>query len=159
MDIAPPRVQFPHPTWRTSPLLVALHRRRMKIHPQKQAVGAVPVTGHLDHLCITTFPTAFVLTSCTEVLLGLSVLQDSLLLSTLTPVLPQPGWGLMAALTAAPENPIMQNEAGDNWAIPPWEASILWTGNGDGGMVKSYLQSRSLPGQLEQQSLPRVAAN
>lgn len=105
--------------------LVALHQHRAKIHPQNQAVGTVPITGHLDHLCITAFPTALVLTSSTEELLGMSVLQDSLLLSTLTPVLAQPGEGLMAALIAAPENPIMQNEAVDNWAIPPREASVL----------------------------------
>lgn len=36
-----------------------------------------------------------------------------------------PGQDLMGALLAAPQNPIMQNEAVDNWAIPPWEASIL----------------------------------
>lgn len=31
----------------------------------------------------------------------------------------------MGVLIEAPENPIMQNEAGDNWAIPPWEVSVL----------------------------------
>lgn len=53
------------------------------------------------------------------------MLQDSLLLPTLTPELQQPGQDLMGALLAAPQNPIMQNEAVDNRAIPPWEASIL----------------------------------